>query len=144
MKLSRPTVHQAQEGRRRMRARCMAIACAETPASVRYVKVRRSLSGCAWAVDKHTAAFAAPRPVTRRALYVFLHEVAHVVLGHIHGSDRKLKAWQREQQAEDWARDRMRAHGMPVPHKSTRQARAYVAHKKRIGESISRSRRKED
>lgn len=86
--------------------------------------------------------FSAPRPFTRRALYVFLHECAHIVLHHVNRTEhRKLKSWEREQQAEDWARDRMRAHGIAVPHESRRSGREYVARKREFGRRISQARK---
>lgn|SRR5262245_7592371 len=67
----------------------------------------------------------APRPVTRRSLYVFLHECAHA---HLH-VERRLKVHVMEMQAEQWAHEKMRENGVPVPHKETRRAKRYVAHK---------------
>ena len=67
----------------------------------------------------------APRPVTRKALYIFLHECAHA---HLH-VDRKPKAHVREMEAEMWAHARMREHGIAVPRAMTARAKRYVARK---------------
>lgn len=143
----------AREGRAAMRRRCMAVALAETPDSILYVRIRRDLTGHAVRVSRvarrvhGTVAvgertiypvegymIAAPRPVTRRSLYIYLHEIGHVVLGHCdRGAHRRLRAWQRERQAERFAHERMRAHGIAVPRKETRRAKAYVARKREHG-----------
>jgi hypothetical protein len=43
------------------------------------IEYRKSLSGCCCYTRK---VIQAPRPVTRKALYIFLHECAHATLGH--------------------------------------------------------------
>lgn len=55
-------------------------------------------------------------------------------LGHCDGRRGKTPAWKQEQQAEDCARDRMRALGIPVPRKETRRAKEYVAYRKAMAQ----------
>ena len=54
----------------------------------------------------------APRPVTRRGLYVFLHEAAHFKL---HIEARRRAQHSREFEAEQFAIARMRAAGIKIP-----------------------------
>ena len=105
--------------RRRLAERCFSVAQKYTPDDVE-VSFRRRLTGCAWARSRRICA---PRPLTRRALHVYLHEVAHVVLEHFH--DRPVH--QREYEAEDWAFSVMKAEGIAVPFASLERAKAYVA-----------------
>ena len=108
-----------QEARRAAAERYMAIAAKYTPADVT-VAYRKRLTGCAWARSRRIAA---PRPVTRRALHVYLHEVAHIVLEHYHEKSVHVQ----EFEAEQWAFAVMRAEGVSVPRASLRRAKAYVA-----------------
>ena len=64
--------------------------------------------------------------MTRKSLYVYLHECAHFHLDH--GSSRK-PSHLKEYEAEQWAHDRMREAGIPVPREMTNGARSYVAFK---------------
>jgi hypothetical protein len=80
-------------------------------------------------------AISVPKPVTRRALHVYLHEVAHVVLEHCPlgkggGKPRHVE----EYEAEQWAFNVMRAEGVPIPRKSMASAKSYVARKIRQAE----------
>jgi hypothetical protein len=109
-----------QQARRAAATRYMLIAARHTPADV-HVSYRKRLTGCAWARSRRIAV---PLPVTRRALHVYLHEVAHVVLEHFH--DRPVHV--QEYEAEQWAFAVMRAEGVTVPRASIERARAYVAH----------------
>jgi hypothetical protein len=86
------------------------------------VQYRKSLSGRCY---HGTKMIATPRPRTRKAPYIFLHECAHI---HLH-SGRRPKAHVREMEAEKWAHAKMREHGIPVPRKMTERAKQYVAHK---------------
>ena len=108
-----------QLARRAAAARFAEIAARHTPGDVE-VEYRTKLTGCAWARSRKIAA---PKPVTRRALHVYLHEVAHVVLEHFH--DRPVHV--QEYEAEQWAFAVMRIEGVPIPRASTRRAKAYVA-----------------
>jgi len=85
---------------------------------------RKSLSGLHYGQSKRIIA---PRPVTRKALYIFLHECAHAHLGHAHNGKKPRHV--EEMEAEKWAHDKMREHGMPVPRSMTKRAKAYVGRK---------------
>lgn len=105
--------------RQRSAQRFAAIAEKYTPSDVR-VEFRRQLSGCAWAWSRRIAA---PRPVTRRALHVYLHEIAHVVLEHKH----ERPAYIQEYEAELWAFEVMRGEGIAIPERCIIRAKANVA-----------------
>lgn len=104
-----------------MRERCLRCAADWTPDGCT-VTYHRRLTGQAWC---YANAILAPEPVTRRALYVYLHECAHIRLKHNH----LLPIHVEEYQAEQWAHRTMRAAGIPVPRKETARARRYVAEK---------------
>jgi hypothetical protein len=86
---------------------------------------RKSLSGRCHHDEKRLAA---PRPVTRKSLYIFLHECAHSHL-HDHAVGRRKPSHVKEHEAERWAHARMREHGIAVPRAMTQRAKAYVARK---------------
>lgn len=95
-----------------------ACALANTPASVRFVQLRKNLTGCAYF---KLGKLSAPRPVTRRALQVFLHECAHFDL---HGAKPHAKPrYLEEYEAEKWSLDKMEEAGIPISLKM-RQASA--------------------
>ena len=138
----KPYAETLKAGKERMRQLCIQAALANTPAAVRVVRIRRTLSGRAYSA----AEIAVPRPVTRRSLHIFLHECAHVALGHVfaptlpHGglgpgqaaSEPRIRRKTRhveEYEAEQWAFARMRESGIPIPRKSLRRAKRYVAFK---------------
>jgi hypothetical protein len=116
-----------QEARRAAAERFTAIAMQYVPEGYR-VEYRKSLSGSHYGGE--TKLIQAPRPVTRKSLYIFLHECAHA---HLH-RDRRPKAHVREMEAEKWAHERMREHGVPVPRSMTKRAKRYVARKIRQAE----------
>ncbi|KAB2673723.1 MULTISPECIES: hypothetical protein [Brucella/Ochrobactrum group] len=87
------------------------------------VKFRKSLTGVA---RGHVRQIEAPRPVTRKSLYIFLHECAHA---HLHFGGTRLPRHVEELQAEKWAHSKMREHGIPVPRTMTERAKKYVARK---------------
>src|SRR5690349_9659387 len=97
-----------------MRERCLACAMQHTPEGVK-IKYRSGLTGRAWE-DK----ISAPRPVTRKALYVYLHECGHVHLDHFTRFDF---VYIQEYEAERYAHQAMRAAGIPVPREMTRRAK---------------------
>ena len=99
--------------RERHKRQCCEIALANIPPNVRVVRVRKSLTGRA---HLKAGILAGPRPFTRKALYIFLHECAHFAL---HGSRRKPRHVE-ELEAEQWAHARMREAGMLVPRVMTR------------------------
>jgi hypothetical protein len=68
----------------------------------------------------------APRPVTRRSLYIFLHECAHA---HLHEWASTKPTHLKEMEAEQWAHAKMREHGVPVPRSMTESGKQYVARK---------------
>jgi len=69
---------------------------------------------------------------TRATLYRGLHEIAHVVLDHAR-QRRTLRRYEREAQAESWARYRMRELGVSVPRGEVAAGVAYVDRMKRWG-----------
>ena len=143
------TTEKLRAAKARMRHACIDAALANTPASVRVIRIRRALSGRAYSPEE----IAVPRPLTRRALHVFLHECANVALGHVRGNKvaqfgptlphvgpgpAQAAPWPKpgrksrhveEYEAERWAFARMRESGIPVPRKSMRRAKSYVAYK---------------
>ncbi len=130
----------AQAGRMAMRLKCIAVALAETPDNVLWIEPRKALTGRA-RPEAGGYVIAAPRPFTRRSLYIFLHECGHVALGHLERkARRRFKSWEREQQAEQFAQDRMRAHGLAVPRKELLRGKLYVEHKREFGRRIARGR----
>jgi hypothetical protein len=74
-----PYAEKLKAGKERMRQLCIQVALANTPVSVRAIRIRRTLPGRAYS----TSEIAVPRPFTRRALHIFLHECAYVFLGHV-------------------------------------------------------------
>jgi hypothetical protein len=95
------------------------------------VEYHKSLSGSCWPARKRIQA---PRPVTRKSLYIFLHECAHA---HLH---RDSGMWGKprhviEMEAERWAHERMREHGIAVPRSQTKRAKQYVA--SQIGRDVA-------
>jgi hypothetical protein len=68
----------------------------------------------------------APRPVTARALYVFLHECAHA---HLHDHSGKVPRHVEEMEAVQWAYAKMKKHGIPVPPSIVEREQRYVAWK---------------
>ncbi len=114
------TIEQLQAGRLAMKEKCIAAALAETPEQIKLIRVRRSISGLAYVTR---GILEVPRPFTRRALHVFFHEVAHIVLNHIRQKPRHVE----EMEAEQWAHDAMRRHGFAVPRERLRHAKWHVA-----------------
>jgi hypothetical protein len=99
-------------------------------------------AGCA-TYHSHTRGFAVASTRTihmnakfarRSTLYGFLHEVGHIVSGH--GPNSKLRRYQQEQEAEDYARQSMRAYGIAVPRCEVQKGDAYVARFKRMGDNV--------
>ena len=143
------TTEKLRMAKARIRQACIDAALVNTPASVRIIRIRRNLSGRAY----NSEVIAVPRPITRRALHVFLHECAHVALGHVGANKaaqfrptlphvgpgltvaapgpraKRKPRHVEEYEAERWAFDRMRESGISVPRKSLRRAKSYVAYK---------------
>lgn len=81
-----------------------------------------ALRGRAFVADK---VIIAPDPTTRNRLYMFAHECGHIALNH-----RGSKPSHRQEfEAERWAHEALRRHGVAVPRKMTARARKYVAWK---------------
>lgn len=118
----------------RMRDRCLACAAAHTLPQWK-ITYRRSLSGKAWPA---VGEMIAPLPVTRKALYIYLHECAHIHLGHTGAKPSHVQEMEAEKQAHKW----MREAGIPVPRAMTRRAKAYVGRK--IQEAFKRGAKKVD
>jgi hypothetical protein len=84
------------------------------------IEYHKSLSGRCFLAEKKIQA---PRPVTRKALYIFLHECAHA---HLH-QDAIRERHVEELEAERWAHERMREHGIAVPRSQSQGAKQNVA-----------------
>jgi hypothetical protein len=117
------TGDELQRARREAAERYQAIAERYKPEGYTF-EYRKSLSGMQ---DGKQRLIQTPRPTTRCALYVFLHECAHAHLGHSHNS--KTPRHVEEMEAEKWAHEKMREAGVPVPRKMTKRAKAYVGRK---------------
>jgi hypothetical protein len=144
----------AQQKRREMKAKCVATAN-EAVALVegKYNKVLKivyhtSISGLAWMDNKFDKAtlkridsrpvIKTPRPHSRRALHIFLHECAHHICGHFDhrnpafGSVEFREARLREEQeADSWAIQFLREHGIAVPRKTLSHVR-YNINKQKV------------
>jgi hypothetical protein len=123
-----------QAARKAAAERFMAIAMMYVPEGWT-IEYRKSLSGRCLIKKK---IIQAPRPVTRRALYVFLHECGHA---HLHLDGRK-KRHVEEMEAEKFAHEKMREHGIAVPRKETKEAKRYVA--RQIRKAIARGAKRID
>lgn len=119
-----------QAARRAAAERFEAVAAAHLPPGWRVVRYRKNLSGYCSLKNK---VIVAPRPRSRKALYIFLHECAHA---HLHRSDSRAPRHVEELEAEQWAHAKMREYGIRVPRAMTRRAKRYVARK--IKEAIAR------
>jgi len=116
-------------GRERMKQRCIEVALKYTPSSVRNIHPRKNLTGRAW----HNG-MAVPRPFTRKSLYIFLHECAHIHLGHCELTEKGRRKSRKprhveEMEAEKWAHATMRLEGLAVPRSMTARAKSYVSWK---------------
>jgi hypothetical protein len=112
------------------RARLAQVALVNTPTNVRVIQIRKELSGMA-DCRPDSAQFglmSVPRPVTRKSLYLFLHECAHFAL---HADGKRRKRYIEEMECEKWAHARMREAGIAVPRAMTRRAKEYVRYKMR-------------
>jgi hypothetical protein len=130
----RLTGAELQAARKAAAERFMAIGLQYVPDGWSVV-YRKSLSGRASYGPKRIDA---PRPVTRKALYIFLHECAHAHLHSIKGKPRHVE----EMEAEQWAHAKMREHGIAVPRIMTVRAKNYVARK--IRQAVRRGAKKID
>lgn len=110
-----------QAARRAAADRFYAVGMSHLPEGWTY-EYRKSLTGMCYPTKKHLCG---PRPVTRKSLYIWLHECAHA---HLHAENRK-KRHVEEMEAEQWAHERMRENDIAVPRSMTVRAKAYVARK---------------
>lgn len=110
-----------------MKAKCIAAALAFTPETITYVIINSHLSGWAHSDPRHEnfGHVRAPRPFTRHALYIYLHECAHMTYLHNGRKPRHVEEYEAEELAHEW----MRQAGIPVPERQTEEARKYVARK---------------
>ncbi|MCV9964327.1 hypothetical protein OIU34_20785 [Pararhizobium sp. BT-229] len=113
-----------QEARRKAADRYFEIGMAHLPEGWTH-EFRKSLTGMCHGKRKHVCG---PRPVTRKSLYIWLHECAHAHLHFGKGGKRKPRHVE-EMEAEQWAHARMRKHGIAVPRSMTTRAQAYVGRK---------------
>lgn len=89
------------------------------------VEYRKSLSGrCFYDPPR----IVTPRPVTRKAIYIFLHECGHAHL-HRTGARPKRPRYVEEFEAEQFAHAAMRAEGIAIPREMTERAKRYVSRK---------------
>lgn len=88
--------------------------------------------------DKKTIHYSA-KGATRTTLYGFLHEIGHIVMGH--GKNCPLRRYEKEAQAEEYARKSMKEYGFAVPRKSVVLGNAYIRRFKRFGDNIKKSRK---
>ena len=105
--------------RNRMTARCLKVAEKFVPNGYRIIHKQR-LSGHVFWKNRE---FHVPRPVTRKALYIYLHEYAHIYLKH---NEADLPIHRREYEAETWAIRMMEYEDIPPPFKMIQQGKAYV------------------
>jgi hypothetical protein len=85
-----------------------------------------------FAVTRTRTIHLSQKMATAATLYGFMHEVGHIVRGHRPG--RGLRRWEQEREAEDYARERFRALGLPLPAREVERGDAYVARMKRWGD----------
>jgi predicted SprT family Zn-dependent metalloprotease len=107
-----------QQARREAAERFLAIGMSYLPAGWTFA-YRKALTGVCYIEKKHIVA---PKPVTRKALYIFLHECAHA---HLHTTGRKKRHLE-ETEAEQWAHAKMRESGVPVPRSMTVRAKRHI------------------
>lgn len=113
--------------------------------------IAHDITLCAGCVSYHSHARGYARPdkreihysakmATRKTLHGFLHEVGHVLNGH--GISCKLKRFEKEKQAEDYATQSLRQYGIPVPREAVALGKRYVSRMKRWGKNIKQGRTK--
>jgi hypothetical protein len=100
-----------------------------TAIAMQYVPEGYTIEYCKSLSGGHCGArklIVAPRLVTRRSLYVFLHECGHA---HLHRDGGKWGKSRHviEMEAERWAHEKMREHGVAVPRAESTEAKRNVA-----------------
>ena len=117
-----PATPNLQQARRSAAGRYLAIAdLLKQEAGISEHIVRAELSGRAWRKSRRIAA---PEGRTREQLYILAHECAHIAIPH-----RGKPVHVRELEAEQWAHEALRRHGVAVPRAMTERAQRYVASK---------------
>lgn len=126
------SIEELRLGQQRMRQRCLEVASVILQeAGVEIVTFHdKGLHGKAWSDERRIFA---PRPTTRRRLYIVAHEAGHV---HYQHGRSKMPIHRIEYEAERYAHDALRRHGIAVSKRSTEQAKRYVAWK--INQAIKR------
>ena len=112
-------------GRKKISEQCYALAMKHLPNGFTY-QFRKHLSGRCWRGKKHISA---PKPLTRRALHVWLHECHHCT--HVYS---KFPSYYAEYQCEMFATRTMEAAGIKVHEKSIESAKSYV--RKRVEQNV--------
>ena len=119
----RPDAAALKRGRENTAKRCQEVAeLLAKEAGVTTIEYHASLTGKAWLKSKRIKV---PHATTRRRLYVFAHECAHIALGHT----GRETSHRQEYESEVWAHESLRRHGIAVPKVETTRAKQYVAHK---------------
>lgn len=113
-------------------------AAIKAEAGVRQHYVCKTLTGRAWTSQ---SIIEAPEGRTSRQLYILAHECGHIALHRGRGKDKPT--YLKEFEAEQWAHDALRRHGVPVPPCETERARKQVSLEiykaKRQGVTIDRA-----
>ena len=119
-----------QEGKQKTAMRCLEVARAYLPKSYT-IKYRKSLTGRANVVTKKIEA---PKPITKKALLVWLHECGHIHYQHNRqtGDPRFVQ----EYLAETYALTIMKAEGIKVTRKMINESKIYISW--RINQAIER------
>jgi len=112
--------------RKKLSENCMDVAMKYLPSGWTY-QYRKSLTGRCWRQRGHISA---PKPVTRRALAIWLHECNH---RHAYS---KFPSYYAEYQCEMFAINTMKKEGIEVHEKTITDAKRYV--KKRLEQEIRR------
>lgn len=129
------TPQDPQKARREAAERFYAIGMLALPAGWTFA-FRKRLSGVCDMGRQHIVA---PKPVTRRSLYIWLHECAHA---HLHWRPSRTPRYLEEMEAEQWAHTVMRNRNIAVPRDMTRRAKIHVA--KKIRQARARGAKKID
>src|SRR5260370_24575750 len=86
-------VRDLAQARGDMKRKCISVALSETPKSVSVIYPRRQLTGRALV---HSGEIHVPRPFTRRALHIFLHECPHISLNHVGNNPPHIEVTENE------------------------------------------------
>jgi hypothetical protein len=118
------SVTDLQAARKASTERFLAIAAAiKAEAGVRDHKFTSGLHGHAFSSYGYIHA---PEGRTRKQLYILAHECAHVAPNH---SGKTKPEHVKEMEAEKWAHQALRRHGVAVPRAMTVRAKDYVGRK---------------